>query len=129
MYRHGSCYFIVKLHLSCAIALFCISLGIPGKLQAAVRLHGLARSLSGTSLLLLQGAELPENCHDQSSSAAWLGAEQPSGTDTALIWVLHASVMSFHFQREVAGQARAQTSTSAVPGNLSRSGAAAPFQM
>lgn len=115
-YVHDSCNFIVKTHLSCAIALFWISLGIPGKHQAAVRLLGLAWSTSSTSTVLLLLQELQSHkttaaaaAVTNKSRAPWLGAEQTSGTDTALIWVIHALVMSFHFQREVAWQAHARS--------------------
>lgn len=136
-YRHGSCYFFVKPHLSCAIALFCISHAIPGKHQAAVRLHGLAWSTCSPSMLLLQRivtCSQKAAAVTDSSSAVWLGAEQASGTDTAPIQGIHAWIMSFHFQREVAWQHTLDlfwqgTSPSALPGNLSRSGALVPFQM
>lgn len=86
--------------------------------------HGLARSISSTSTRLAAGSCAPKPTHKtataavavtNSSHAHWLRAEEDFRTDPALIRVIHAWIMSFHFQGEAVRQAHA---LSVVTGKL-----------
>lgn len=124
-YKHRSCYFIVK---PASELWHCFILLFSWKTRQSTRLlsdcHGLAWYISSTSVRLTAGNGASKSTHKtavaaavvtDSSSAHWLGAEEASGTDIALTRVIHAWIMSFHFQREPAWQAHA---LSVLTGNL-----------
>lgn len=107
---------------------YCFILLFLWKDQANTRLlsdcHGLAWYISSMSMWLTAGNCASKSTHKttvaaavvtDNSSARWLGAEEASGTDAALIQVIHAWIMFFHFQREPVWQAHA---LSVLTGNL-----------